>query len=240
MSDVSFLRRKDVKYIFHTHKLIPLLHSLHNHYRILTIEDNQAFRYHTLYLDTPDLKFYHDHHNGVRNRFKIRYRNYMETNETYLEIKEKNNKEQTDKKRTKVDHLFDVLPPEDIHFILRYLQIDTSTLKPTLRTHFTRITFVNTENKERITLDTNLGFEGYSKKTEFPFLVVCEQKLDKSVSSSYFASLLKSCNIYSSSFSKYCFGMVLLNPSVKSNRFKDKLLSINKLSNDPGIYNIAG
>jgi len=240
MNNVSFLKRKDIKFVFHSDKLIPILHGLNEQYRLLTIGDNQVFRYRTLYLDTPDLKAYYDHHNGVRNRFKIRYRKYLETSRVYLEVKKKNNQEKIDKKRMEVNQFRDVLTSEETRFVLRYVKIDTSVLKPTLQTQFKRFTLVNIENRERITIDTNLTIEGFSKKVEYPVLVICEQKLDKSFFSNFFVNLLKCNNIYPSSFSKYCFGMVALNPSIKYNRFKNRILTINKLSNDSGNYNVAG
>ncbi len=240
MNSISFLKRKDVKFVFHSDKLIPILRGLHEQYRLLTIGNNHVFGYRTLYLDTPDLKSYYDHHNGVRDRFKIRYRKYLETNRIYLEVKKKNNKEKIDKKRMEVDQFKDVLTSEETRFILRHVKIDTSVLKPTLQTQFERFTLVNIENRERITIDTNLAIEGFSKKIEYPILVIGEQKLDKSFFSNFFINLLKSHNIYPSSFSKYCFGMVALNPSVKHNRFKNRILTINKLNNDSGNYNVAG
>jgi hypothetical protein len=42
-----------------------------------------------LYFDTDSKRFYHDHHNGKVKRTKIRMRNYVESNLTFLEIKKK-------------------------------------------------------------------------------------------------------------------------------------------------------
>lgn len=41
------------------------------------------------------MTFYHDHHNGKLNRFKIRQREYMDTKTSFLEVKFKNNQRRT-------------------------------------------------------------------------------------------------------------------------------------------------
>jgi hypothetical protein len=182
MNTISFIKRNDIKFVFHSSKLIPILQAINERYRLLKI----------------------------------------------------------DKKRMEADQIREVLNPEETRFILSFVNIDTSILKPTVQTQFERFTLVNSENRERITIDTNLAFEGFSKKIEYPDLVICEQKLGQFYSSNYFVNLLKTHKIYPLNISKYCLGMVTLNPSVKHNRFKNKILIINKLSNDSRYYNIAG
>jgi hypothetical protein len=95
---------------------------------------------------------------------------------------------------------------------------------------------VSLDYKERITIDINLEFEGYTRKIEYPYLVICEVKQDRMLSSGYFANLLKSQKIFPSNLSKYSIGTVILNPFVKHNLFKNRLLTINKIKNDSGSY----
>ena len=236
MDEVSFFNRKDTKFIFHIEKLLPLLENTSKHYKILTIDHKRLFRYKTLYFDTPALKFYYDHHNGKRSRFKVRFREYVDNNQTYLEIKEKNNKERTIKKRLSIDHIRENLTQPDIDFIRKFVQVDPGKLNPVLLTIFSRFTLVNLNYKERITIDINLEFEGYTRKTEFPFLVICEVKQDSMIPSSYFVSQLKVHKIFPSNLSKYSVGTVILNPVIKYNLFKNRLLTINKIKNDSGSY----
>ncbi len=236
MDEVSFFDRKDTKFIFHIEKLLPLLENTTEHYKILTIDHKRLFKYKTLYFDTPGLKFYHDHHNGKRSRFKVRYREYIDTEQTYLEIKEKNNKERTIKNRLSVDQIREDFSKRDIDFIRKFVRTDTGPLNPVLRTIFSRFTMVSLDYKERITIDINLEFEGYTRKIEYPYLVICEVKQDRMLSSGYFANLLKSQKIFPSNLSKYSIGTVILNPFVKHNLFKNRLLTINKIKNDSGSY----
>lgn len=236
MKEVSFFDRKDIKSVFHIEKLLPLLEDTTRHYKVLTIDNKQLFRYKTRYFDTPGLKFYYDHHNGKRSRFKVRYREYIDTNQTYLEIKEKNNKERTIKKRLLIDHMRENLSQPEIDFIRKCVQFDPGKLNPVLLTIFSRFTLVSLDYKERITIDINLEFEGYKRKTELPFLVICEVKQDSMIPSSYFVSLLKVHKIFPSNLSKYSIGTVILNPVIKYNLFKNRLLTINKIKNDSGSY----
>ena len=69
--------------------------------------------------DTDDRKFYLDHHNQRVNRNKVRFREYEGSKLTYLEIKHKNNKGKTIKKRTKVNNIPKVLNEREQNILKR-------------------------------------------------------------------------------------------------------------------------
>ena len=127
----------------------------------------------------------------------------------------------------------------DIDFICKFVPLESEELNPVLFTIFTRFTLIGLNKRERITFDINPEFEGYSHKTELPFLVICEVKQDRMLPAGYFLNLLRSHRIFPSNLSKYSIGTVILNPAVKQNLFKSKLLTINKIKNDSGSHNIA-
>jgi len=77
------------------------LEDLRAYYRILDINGVRQNQYDSIYFDTPDLDLYHLHHNDRKNRFKIRYRKYVDSNLSFFELKMKNNKYRTIKKRFK-------------------------------------------------------------------------------------------------------------------------------------------
>jgi len=241
MNSVTLLNRMDTKYVFRIDRLYPVLKKAESSYEILDIDNTRIFQYNTLYYDGPNLNFYLDHHNGLRSRFKVRFREYVNNKLTYLELKEKNNKERTRKRRIKVDRIESGLSDGSKQYIKKFLSIDPDILKPTLWSRFSRITLVHRENKERITIDTDLSFEGYSKQVEVPSLVICELKQDKASNKSVLAVLLKESKIYPANMSKYSIGTVLLNPDAKYNRFKEKLLTLNKIigGDVTGFYHIA-
>ena len=103
MDGVKLMNRTDTKYTFSYSKLNLLLKKMQPFYKILEINNQLIHSYKSLYYDTEDRKFYLDHHNNRVNRNKVRFREYVGSNLTFLEIKLKNNKGRTIKKRMKVD-----------------------------------------------------------------------------------------------------------------------------------------
>ena len=99
MDAVKLMNRTDTKFVFHTSKLADLLSLSLEHYQVLQIGEKRDFLYNSLYYDTEGLDLYLAHHNGKRPRFKVRFREYMETGTVFLEVKRKTNKERTRKCR---------------------------------------------------------------------------------------------------------------------------------------------
>jgi hypothetical protein len=103
LDKVKLLNRKDTKYVFTQSQLPSILEQLIPSYKILEIENERVFIYDTIYFDTHDFKFYTQHHNGNKKRYKIRSRTYQNTGQSFFEIKVKNNKNRTIKKRQLLD-----------------------------------------------------------------------------------------------------------------------------------------
>ena len=239
MNEVRLMNRADLKYIFHINKLEGVLESALGSYKLLTINDLNILRYSTLYYDFPDLKMYYEHHNGVRSRFKIRFREYVDTGLVFLEVKEKNNRDKTRKERMPVKQIEETLSDKSVRFIESNTVFDAGKLRPALRTEFSRITLVNEQKCQRITMDMNISFDNAKRKKELPYLVICEMKLDRWVGQNIFTGILKSYGIHPQNMSKYGIGTALLNPDIKQNRFKEKIITLNKLKNDTGSYQVA-
>ena len=102
MDSVKLMNRTDTKFVFKREFLQELLPILKSQYRVLNIKGNLISSYKTLYYDLNNFQFFLDHHNGKGNRFKVRIRNYVESNLFFLEIKNKY-KGRTAKSRIKVD-----------------------------------------------------------------------------------------------------------------------------------------
>ena len=92
LRDLSLMSRYDTKFIFHIEKLSPIFEHVSALYKIVEIDNKRAPGYENLYYDTDDLLFYHQHHNQRMNRYKIRFRRYVDTDRIFFEIKCKNNK----------------------------------------------------------------------------------------------------------------------------------------------------
>lgn len=237
MDNVKLLNRSDTKFILNTDMLAEILEDVKDKYRVLSTNGKRTNSYKTLYFDTQDFSSYINHHNGKLNRFKIRFREYIDSGIIFLEIKFKNNKGKTIKSRVKNPTIEGVLSPSSKAFIEKNSIYKADDLKPVLWNSFTRITLVHKIEKERATIDLNLSFSSYNGeiKSELPHLIIVEIKQEKMSVDSDFIKALKKNHIRQSSMSKYCIGTVLTNKTVKANKFKEHILKINKLKNDRGI-----
>nr|NQU92428.1 transporter [Bacteroidota bacterium] len=95
-----------------------------------------------------------------------------------------------------------------------------------------RVTLVHNAFPERITMDFDLRFLSNDRITEIPYLGIAEIKQDASSGTSDLEKIMRSLDIFPMKFSKYCMGSVLLDNTLKYNRFKTKLITLKKISND--------
>ena len=106
MDSVKLMERTDTKYVFPVSELPGILEGMISQYRLLDINNVRNQRYESLYYDTNDFLLYNKHLIGKPDRYKIRFRRYLDSaGLTYFEIKHKNNKRTTTKKRTKMPGL---------------------------------------------------------------------------------------------------------------------------------------
>jgi hypothetical protein len=232
MDSVRLMSRMDIKYVFNIERLPGILQEVSGSYRMLEIEAKKEQEYETMYFDSPAYSMYTSHHNRKLNRFKIRVRKYMSTEEKYLEVKFKNNKMRTIKKRTRDEENSISLSENQYRFIEDTSALERSELNPSLKNSFTRLTLVNNDLNERITIDYNLEFSNPvsgnvdSKES----ICIVEVKKDRNAEKSDFVKVLDKERIRSTGFSKYCMGLVYTGSNVKKNRFKKKMRYIEKTS----------
>ena len=127
MNGVKLMDRVESKFILSAKQLPEILNQIKNDYRVVSILGNLTPSYKTVYFDTDSFYFYHEHHRGRKNRYKVRFRNYVESNLTFLEVKHKQNG-RIDKQRIKVNNNNFILSPEDLMF-LKEANIDQTELK---------------------------------------------------------------------------------------------------------------
>ena len=232
MGKVKLMNRVDTKFVTTIDRLEQLLMLAQGSYAIQKIEGKQVMPYTTLYYDTDDCHMFAEHHRGRKNRQKIRIRRYESSGICFLEVKRKNNKGRTDKKRMQVNVR---MPDLDLYiyrtFLLQKSRYGSRKLIPQLSNSFNRITLVNNAMTERLTIDLNLRFynEQTNIKTDMGPLVIIEVKRDGQTYSPVL-DMLKQLRIHQSGFSKYCIGMALTNPQLKHNRLKERLHYVAKLS----------
>ncbi len=227
MDGVKLMDRTDSKFILAFDNLIPVLKNLSDQYRILTINKLRVFNYRTDYFDTPELSMYTDHHNGKLNRFKIRQREYVESNIRFVEVKYKSNKGRVIKDRIEKSCKDQVAFKG---FISSHTPYDPNALSVILTNRFNRLTLVNLKLQERVTLDFNLSFTDENHMARLNGLAIIEIKQNRLNMQSPVFKSLKECCIRRQSMSKYCIGVSLLNRHYKLNNFKKTVNLINQLS----------
>lgn len=233
MKEIRLMDRIDSKFVAPAHLLPDLLEEMVPYFMVQTKNDMRIAPYATQYLDTPDLRMFRMHQNGKLNRQKVRIRSYVDSDLSFLEIKNKNNKGRTKKVRVPVP-LQSVVSVQELmseaDFLNKYSLFEPDHLIPVLSNNFNRITFVNNRKTERVTIDINLSFfnDRTGDRTSFDDIVVLELKQDGWQYSDFRRILLEK-RIKPSPFSKYCMGTVMTDSYVKYNRFKGRLAKINKL-----------
>lgn len=227
-SSVALMDRMDTKFILPINLLPTILDKLKAEYSILEMDERRIFTYETTYFDTPDRFFYLAHHNGKLNRNKVRYRRYVDTGTAFMEVKFKNNKGRTIKTRVPLDSANPDFSSVN-QFVLESLADQIDELETTLFVRYQRITLMNKNGAERLTIDIDLNFKSAqtSSQVNLPKLCIAELKRERKANSSYFMNVIKQQKIYPSNFSKYCIGCALTdNGTLKANRFKPTLHSI--------------
>jgi hypothetical protein len=234
MKNIHLMDRVDSKFVAPVSLLPCLLEEMAPYFKVQINNGKRIAPYCTQYFDTPELGMFLMHQNGKLNRQKIRIRSYVDSHVSFLEVKNKNNKGRTGKIRVPVDssHIQSI---EDLNTGKPFLEVnsifDSRALEPVLANEFNRITLVNNRATERVTLDMDISFVNYKTGDQKAVenLLVLELKQDGRQHSD-FLDILNRFRIKQMSFSKYCMGTVLTNPSVKYNRFKRKWILINKIT----------
>ena len=244
MESVKLMNRIDTKYAVPMSVLPTILEAAKADYFAQEIDGIRIATYDTMYYDTETLDMYIRHHDRQLVRQKIRVRQYVDSHLTFLEIKRKNNKGRTKKKRIVVPG-FDITadtpstlkhknreaePLTVAEFIDGKSRYTWNAISPHLWTKFHRITLVNKAKTERLTIDMDLVWDNVvsGESKTFPDLVIIELKRDGNVPSKMTHIMLNQ-RLHPLKISKYCIGTALTTPGLKKNRFKAKIRKIEKL-----------
>jgi hypothetical protein len=229
MSGVKLMNRTDTKFVTDQNHLRMLLQMAQGDYYVQEIDGQRNLEYDTTYFDTTAFDMYNQHQWNHTNRQKIRFRTYCISGLQFMEVKTKNNHGRTKKKRMEVSDM-NVNDQAKSDFLGKHLRYGVETLQPALNNHFSRITLVNRAKTERLTIDSALRFKNLvsGQQKDMGQLVIIELKRDGLVYSPVL-EMLRQLRIHPHGFSKYCMGSALTNPQLSVNRFKRKLIEINKI-----------
>lgn len=228
MSGIRLMNRTDTKFVTNKQKLARLLEMAQGHYYAQFNAGSRIAAYQTTYWDTDTHLFYTEHHNGRAPRQKVRVRTYMDSGQTFLEIKTKNNHGRTKKKRLEVPGQGQIGGMED--FLQEKVHMGVNDIHETVQNNFHRITLVNYAKTERLTIDFDIRFlnKETSCEANTENLVIIELKRDGNVFSPVL-DMLRELRIKPSGFSKYCIGSAMTNTDLKQNRFKERMRNFEKI-----------
>ena len=205
MSGIRLMNRIDTKFVTTMPVLRTLLEMAMDDYMAQEIDGQRNMRYNTTYYDTLDYDMYYQHQHGHAGRQKLRFRTYVSSNLQFMEVKTKNNRGRTKKKRMEVTDMG--LDDEvKLEFLAKHLRYEPETL-------------------------TNLQFHNLvtGKKQHIAPLVIVELKRD-GLCYSPVLEMLRQLRVFPHGFSKYCMGSALTNHHLQVNRFKPKLIDIKKIA----------
>jgi hypothetical protein len=228
----SLMNRVDTKYLLPLSDLAQLLPFLALSYSVLEIDNSRLFSYESTYYDTSGLEFYRMHHNGKKNRYKIRLRRYVDSGDQYFEVKHKTNKSVTHKERVQY---------KNSHGCRRRINelvsipfgADRPQLYKSLICSYQRIALADEKNGERLTLDLNLSFKDpkHNRSGQSHQVFIAEVKRANQKVPSVFSDAMEMFRQKPISFSKYCIGCAQIHSSrIKTNRFKPALKALERVS----------
>lgn len=229
---VALLNRIDTKFVMTISQLLTALATLRQDYQMLVVNGQRLNHYRTLYFDAPHFDLYHQHVNGRADRYKVRSREYTDTSLSFLEVKHKTNKGRTIKERLFTEEPVVQMTLEAESWLEDVLPFQCQTLEPKMWNAFTRLTMVDKQHRERVTLDVDLAFYTADKTIRLDGIVIGELKMEADNLASPFMSQMRDQRIHPQGFSKYCIGVALLYDQVKKNAMKPKLLKLEKMTGE--------
>ena len=227
--EVKFLHRMDTKYIITVDDAICLLNDIRKDYRVLEIASQRTGRYTSTYYDTSDRKMFYAHITGRFPRYKVRERIYSQNGLKFFEVKQKNNAGRTSKRRISI--------AENSHeasgWIPAHTPFQAGELMPVLTNCFERITLINNEQTERVTLDFNLHFRNLSGVVTpvYDRVAIVELKQDKTAASPV-RKYFRSKGIRPRNLSKYCIGLLLTDCKTSYKQYKPNYTQFIKIQNE--------
>jgi hypothetical protein len=234
-SKAAMLERLDNKYVVHRGVLETACEEFARSFDILEIDGQRAFTYETCYFDDADHGCYHDHHQGRRRRMKVRVRRYVDAGLCFVEVKLKDKRGITVKKRLKVDwDEYRTLGARALEHVERshrdlYGEPFGRQLAAVLEMSYRRITLVAREGGERMTIDQGISFlRADGQSTTDPDLFVVETK--SANGNGQADAILRGLHQHpTNGCSKYCVGMAATGAVSRFNRFRPALRKLGQL-----------
>lgn len=220
--------RVDRKYLLPLDDLPALLGALPHRTRVLQIDRHRSFAYASTYFDTGDLRLYQDAARRRRRRFKVRTRVYADSGLCRLEVKTRGNRHHTVKAAIPY-HAGDASRLTPAGAALITSQTGSSAwadaLRPVLRTHYRRTTFVLPDEPGRLTIDVDLEVNDlHGREARVDGWAIVETKGGPSPGTA--DRVLWRLGHRTTKISKYGVGLALLHPDLHAHKWHRTLAAL--------------
>lgn len=228
----QMLSRIDNKYVVNFGQFRSFLEAVEDDFAILEIGERREFTYLSCYYD-DEYQCYLEHHQGRRQRFKVRTREYVDGGGMkFFEVKLKGVRGLTAKHRIKSNFL--IAPHIDGEYLemlqekysFQYHKDMPLDLSPALIIGYKRCTLVALRGGERVTVDYLINFAKPGNQDDTiqvgnGFIIVETKSGDgKGVAD----RALKTLQIRkASACSKYCIGVNLIGGVARNNNFRETI-----------------
>lgn len=214
---VRLMDRAETKVLMPTNVLASVLSAISGDYRTLRIDDQPTQGYRTSYFDSASFRTYHDHHNQLGRRFKIRYRTYVESDLTFFEVKRSvHGRIVKERKRSTV-------PSRRIHeddrAFASELGIDVDGFVPSVTVEYQRILLARFEPQERVTIDLQTTFAHGTTSVVADGLAILEFKQPRVDRTSPAIVACRQVGLRPRRMSKYCTAVAACDRNIRRNRF---------------------
>jgi len=233
----QMLSRIDNKYVVNLQQFEIFLEAIKDQYAVLEIKGRRQFTYDSCYYD-DQFGCYFEHHQGRRQRFKARTREYVDGGGMkFFEVKLKGRRGLTEKHRIKSDFLVEpVITGEYLEMLQKiytkqYRKKMPFELRPALKVGYKRCTLVALQGGERVTVDYQISFSDPKNLTNIArvgngFIIIETKSGDgKGIAD----SALKTLKIKKAAkCSKYCIGVSLIGHVKKNNYFLETIKQVQR------------
>lgn len=220
--------RVDRKYVLPRDQLSQIVGGLPASTRILQIGGSSMLSYASRYFDTPELDSYLTTARGRRRRFKVRARTYLDSGDSFLEVKTKSGRRATVKQRVPVtdDELDDtrrdqaaaLLAAGEIPGAVRIAQRLSASMDSRYRRMTLMLPGAVPAEVSRTTIDIDLEWNAPGRGTlRTPDRVIVETKSGRRAGAMDRA--LWRAGHRPTSISKYGTGMAALQPELPRNKW---------------------
>ncbi|AVT30753.1 MULTISPECIES: polyphosphate polymerase domain-containing protein [unclassified Plantactinospora] len=211
--------RVDRKYVLPLHEARAVVAQVGPDTLALEIDGRRSFEYRSVYFDTPELTSYLLTAQRRRRRFKVRTRTYLDSAECWLEVKTQGPRGNTVKDRLpyRADDETSLSPGRqfvDGVLARESIEIGDRVFAPVLVTRYRRSTLFLAATVSRVTIDTELTWEGDDGPLQLPGLAVVETKTGSTAS--WVDRLLWARGHRPTRISKYATGLAALRPDLPS------------------------